>query len=78
MNKAHLIEVSIYFLKVLVGKKKCYIFYWKLHSLTSAAVCSDQLPGMKYDLMFSMHFQLSEFSGMSFLWQYVEELLACL
>lgn len=40
-NKAHLIETSIYYLKVLVKKKEEKI-YWKFHSLTSAAALLQQ------------------------------------
>ena len=40
-NEAHLIETSIYYLKVL-EKKKGYTFYWKFHSLTSAAALLQQ------------------------------------
>ena len=74
-NKAHLIETSIYYLKVLVRekrkkkKKRLHFFTGSFTASHPQRRRSHKLPEMKYDLVFSMHFQSSKFSGISFLWR---------
>lgn len=77
-NKAHLIEISIYFLKVLVRRKKkkkkrLHFLLEISHTHIRCSVALTRLPGMKYDLMFSTHFQSPAFSGISFLRRHVKE-----